>query len=412
MSGTFYGRHIASVIERQKKRKAVLIITGPRQVGKTTILKHIMPDIKYITLDDPMLKTVATEDAFAFLAQNKPPVIIDEVQKAPSLFEYVKIAVDSEEKTAQYFFTGSHSFNLMKGVTESLAGRAGIIRMLGLSGRELSGVSYREPFKPTAGHIEAMRESEATFDYNETINIIHKGAFPELYKLETDLKDWKDYYASYLQSYLEKDIKDLIKPQNMSAFIKFIKGAAALSGEQLSLETLSEIAGMNVNTIKSWLSILETGGHIYLLQPYSNNSCKRLIKKPKLYFLDTGLICYLGGWNTPEQLLNGARWGHIYETYVISEVLKSYFNDGDLYPPLYYYRDKEKNEVDIIIEEGNTLYPVEIKTTTEPKKGHISAFNVLKKIPSKHIAEGAVICLYKNAIKLDGNNWAIPVSMI
>jgi hypothetical protein len=408
----FFNRHIADVIERQKKRKSIIIITGPRQVGKTTILKHLLQNIKYVTLDDPILRINALENASAFLAENKPPVIIDEIQKAPTLFEYVKMIVDDKQQAGQYYFTGSHSFNLMKGVTESLAGRAGIIKMLGLSKRELNGIMYKEPFKPVKKHLDAMRKSKTDYDYNNIVSIIHKGSFPELYETESDLKDWKDYYASYLQSYLEKDVKDVIKPDNMSAFIKFIKGAAALSGEQLNLETLSEICGMNVNTIKSWLSILEMSGHIYILQPYSNNLNKRLIKTPKLYFLDTGLICYLGGWYTQEQLTNGARWGHIFETYIVSEVLKSYYNDGELYPPLYYYRDKEKNEVDLIIEEGNTLYPVEIKTTTEPRKGLFDAFKVLEKIPARKIAEGGIICLYRDVIKLDEKNWIIPVDLI
>jgi len=257
-----------------------------------------------------------------------------------------------------------------------------------------------------------MKKNKTKYDYNDIVKIIHKGSFPNLYKDETDLKDWKDYYASYLQSYLEKDVKDLIKPENMRAFIKFIKGAAALSGEQLNLGTLSEICEMTSPTIKSWLSILEMSGHIYLLEPYYNNYNKRLTKTPKLYFLDTGLICYLGGWHTQEQLTSGARWGHIFETYVVSEILKSYYNDGEIYPPLYYYRDKEKNEVDLVIEDGNTLYPIEIKTSTAPNKSMTKAFAVLEKIPAKQIAEGAIICLYNDVLKISENNWVIPIDMI
>ena len=410
----FYKRHITKVIERQQRKKSVLIITGPRQVGKSTNLKKLLLDkgVNYITLDKPLLRTSATENPTSFLIENKAPVIIDEIQKVKSLFEHIKIIVDEKEETGQYFLTGSQNFDLMKGVAESLAGRAGVIKMLGLSMRELNGAEYTEPFKPTKQHLGEMRKNRTDYDYERIIKTIHKGSFPELYKSETDLKDWSDYYNSYLQTYLEKDIRELINVMNMSAFVKFIKAAAALSGEQLNIVNLADLCGMNVNTVKNWLSVLETSGLIYFLQPYYNNFNKRLVKTPKLYFLDTGLACFLGGWNTPEQLINGAKWGHVFETYVVGEVLKSYFNDGITDPPLYYYRDKEKNEIDLIIEEGGKLYPVEIKTTTDPNKSMVLPFAVLKRIPDKIIAEGAIVCLAKEVLPFAENLWIIPVDMI
>ena len=408
----FFERHISQVIERQQKRKSTVIITGPRQVGKTTILKRLLDGVDYITLDDPVLRLTAKENASAFLAENKPPLIIDEIQKVPSLFDYVKMKVDENSEVGQYYFTGSHSFNLMKGVTESLAGRAGIIKMLGLSKREINELEYSEAFKPATEHIEAMKANAPKFDYNKTVEIIHKGSFPELYKTESDLKDWKDYYASYLQSYLEKDVKDLVDSENMSAFIKFIQAAASLSGEQLNIATLAEICGKSPNTVKSWLSILELSGHIYLLQPYYNNENKRLAKTPKLYFLDTGLICYLGGWNTPQQLTSGARWGHIFESYVVSEIIKSHYNDGVINPKIYYYRDKEKREIDILIEEAGQFFPVEIKATTNPDKSMVSNFDSIAKVIKKEFSEGALVCMYDKTIKLGDKCYVINVDMI
>jgi predicted AAA+ superfamily ATPase len=226
------------------------------------------------------------------------------------------------------------------------------------------------------------------------------------------LEDWADYYASYLQTYIERDVRDITNVHDMGAFIKFVKSAAALSGEQLNYTTLAEICGMDVNTTKRWVSILETSGLVYILQPYYNNFNKRLTKTPKIYFLETGLLCYLCGWNTPQQLTSGARWGHIFETFAVGEILKSYYNNGVLYPPLYYYRDKEKNEIDLIIEDGATLYPVEIKTSSDPNKNMVNGFEILKNIPDKQTGAGALICPSKKLLPLTGNVMIVPVDMI
>jgi predicted AAA+ superfamily ATPase len=391
-AGMYIDRHIAKVIERQRKKKKVIILTGPRQAGKSTLMKTMLNQagVAYISLDNPTIRENALENPSRFLDMNKPPIIIDEIQKAPLLFEYIKEIVDGNDKTGQYYLTGSQSFRLMKGVTESLAGRAGIVNMLGLSLREINSIGY-------SGSIE---------------EIIHKGSFPVLYETEHDLDDWADYYSSYLQSYVEKDVRELTNVQNMSAFIKFVKAAAALSGEQLSYTTLAGLCGMDVNTVKRWISILETSGLVYLLQPYYNNYGKRLVKTPKLYLLDTGLICYLGGWNTPQQLVSGARWGHIFESYVVGEIIKNCYNDGKTLLNIYYYRDKEKNEIDLLIEEGDSLRPVEIKTTGDPDKSMVKNFDLLKNIPGKTIAEGSLICLAKTPMPLTDNVTVLPLMMI
>jgi len=455
----YINRHISQVIERQQKRMSTIIVTGPRRVGKTTMLKETLKSrgVNYISLDNPAIYTSAMETPSRFLQLNKAPIIIDEIQKASKLFEYIKDVVDENEKKGQYYLTGSHNFRLMQGITESLAGRAGVISMLGLSLREINNTNYFEPFMPTDEHFKAIIDkisipNEAMIKHKvlndlytgendlprrtyltDITDIVHRGSFPQLYDIlhekysgdkrfmyeartsyspKEELQDWADFYANYLQTYVEKDVRDITNIQDLSAFIKFIKAVAALSGEQLNYSNLAEICGMDVNTTKRWMSILETSGLVYLLQPYSNNLNNRLIKTPKIYFLDTGLICYLSGWHTPQQLMDGARWGHIFETFVVSEILKSYYNNGIVYAPLYYYRDKERNEIDLIIENGSTLYPVEIKTTSDPNKRMIKSFDLLKSIPNKKIGQGAIICLAKHLMPLTETVLIVPVDMV
>ena len=408
----YYHRHIESVVERIAKRKPVIVLTGARQVGKSTMLKEVFHDINYVSLNRPLVRESAKENPSLFFEANKPPVIVDEIQKAAELFEYIKNIVDEEKVKGQFYLTGSQSMKLMKNVSDSLAGRAGIIKLLGLSVRELAQNPHRKPFLPIAEHMAEAEKGSFAFDYTKLISYIHKGFFPELYETESNLHDWADYYSSYFQTYIEKDIKDVLTIRDESAFIKFVKATASLTGEMLNFSTLSEICGKDVKTIKSWLSVLESSGIVYLLEPYYNNLNKRMIKTPKLYFLDTGLCCWLLGWNTPNQMVNGAMWGHIFESFVFSEVLKSYYNDGIVRPPLYYYRDKDKNEIDLVIEDGDTLYPIEIKTTSDPNKSMVNAFRMLDSIPAKKTGTGAVICLAKERLPLKDDVWILPAQNI
>ena len=408
----YFPRHIETVVTRISKRKPVIILTGARQVGKSTMLKEIYRGIRYIALNSPLVRESARDNPSLFFGVNKPPVIIDEIQKAAELFDYIKDIVDEDKNKRRFFLTGSQSLTLMKNVTDSLAGRAGIIKLLGLSMRELAGITYREPFLPVVDRISKMEKTGISFNYGNIISCIHKGFFPELYETESNLHDVSDYYSSYFQTYIEKDIKDVLNIKDESAFIKFVKSAASLSGEILNITTIAETCGKDVKTVRSWLSALESCGLIYLLEPYHNNFNKRLLKTPKLYFLDTGLACWLLGWNTPEQLTNGAMWGHMFETFVVGEILKSYYNDGIVKPPLYYYRDKDKNEIDLLISDGDTLYPMEIKTTSDPTKSMISAFNRLSNIPLKKTGTGAIICLAKERLPLTDNTWILPAHLI
>jgi predicted AAA+ superfamily ATPase len=408
----YYHRHIEPVVERIAKRKSVLVLTGARQVGKSTMLKEVYRDINYIALNSPLVRESAKENPSLFFDMYKPPVIVDEIQKAAELFDYIKDIVDEDKRSGQFYLTGSQSIKLMKNIGESLAGRAGIIKMLGMSMRELTQISYRKPFLPTTEHMEGMTKAGCEFDYEMLVSCIHKGFFPELYETESSLHDWADYYSSYFQTYIEKDIKDVLNIKDETAFIKFVKAVASLTGEMLNLSTIAEICSKDVKTVRAWLSVLESGGLVYLLEPYCNNFNKRLVKTPKLYFLDTGLASWLLGWNTPQQLANGAMWGHVFESFVFAEILKSYYNDGVVKPPLFYYRDMDKKEIDLLIETGGLLHPVEIKTCSDPKKSMCSAFHCLDNIPGKKTGTGAVICLTKERLPLSESVWALPAFMV
>jgi len=407
----YYHRHIEAVVERIARRKPVLVLTGARQVGKSTMLKEMYRDVNYIALNRPLVRESAKENPSLFFEINKPPVIVDEIQKAAELFDYIKDIVDEDKKKGQFYLTGSQSMKLMKNVSESLAGRAGVIKLLGISMRELAQTAYRKPFLPTIEHMDEVKTS-SEFEYARLISCIHKGFFPELHETESSLHDWTDYYSSYFQTYIEKDIKDVLNIQDETAFIKFVRATASLTGEMLNLSTIAEICAKDVKTVRAWLSVLESSGLVYLLEPYHTNFNKRMVKTPKLYFLDTGLASWLLGWNTPEQLANGAMWGHIFESFVFAEILKSYYNDGIVRPPLYYYRDIDKKEIDLLIEDGDLLYPVEIKTTSDPKKSMVGAFRCLGNIRGKRVGTGAVICLAKERLPLHDNVWILPAHMI
>jgi len=404
-------RHIEPVVARIAKRKPVLVLTGARQVGKSTMLREVCHDINYVALNRPLVRVSAQENPSIFFDSYKPPVVVDEIQKAAELFDYIKDIVDENKVKGQFYLTGFQSLKLMKNISDSLAGRAGVVKLMGLSLREIAGISYREPFLPTEKHMKEAGAG-AGLDYSKLIAFIHKGSFPELYETESDLHDWADFYSSYLQTYIEKDIKDVLNIKDESAFIKFVRAAASLTGEMLNMTTMAEICGKDVKTIKAWLSVLESSGLVYLLEPYYNNFNKRLIKAPKLYFLDTGLACWLLGWNTPEQLVSGAMWGHMFESFVFAEILKSYYNDGIVKPPLYYYRDADKNEIDLLIEDGDTLHPIEIKTSSDPGKSMVSAFRCLNDNKVKQVGAGAVICLAKERLPLTEGVWILPVRMI
>ena len=399
----YYKRLAESVIQKQEKMFKTILVTGARQVGKTTMLKNIKPDINYITLDDMLLNQLAVEDPELFLKANKPPIIIDEIQYAPNLLRYIKIEVDNSDKKAMYYLTASQQFNLMENITESLAGRVGILNLLGLSLREIKDIDFNDPFIPTEEYLNKRKKYEKNITYEEIWNIIHKGSMPALYQEESDVDM---FYAMYVSTYIERDVRNLTQVGDTLSFLKFMTALASRIGQLLNLNSIANEVGITIPTAQRWLSILVASNIVYILEPYYNNIMKRAVKTPKVYFLDTGLAAYLTKWKTSEVLEKGTMAGSFFENYVIVEIIKSYNNSGELRPPVYFYRDKEKREIDLIIEQNGKLYPIEIKKTANPNKDMIENFKVLEMV--KEVGEGAIICVYDKIINLDEKNRVIP----
>lgn len=333
-------RLVENVIKKQEKMFKTILVTGARQVGKTTMLKNIKPNINYITLDDMILNQSAIEDPELFLKANKPTIIIDEIQYAPNLLRYI------------YYLTVSQQFNLMKDISESLAGRVGILNLLGLSLREIKEIDFNEPFIPTEEYLNKRKKYEKEISYNEIWNIIHKGSMPALYQEESDIDM---FYAMYVSTYIERDVRSLTQVGDTISFLKFMTALASRIGQLLNLNSIANEVGITIPTAQRWLSILVASNIVYVLEPYYNNIMKRAVKIPKVYFLDTGLAVYLTKWKTSEVLEAGTMSGNFFENYVIVEIIKSYYNSGELRPPVYFYRDKEKREIDLIIEQNGKI---------------------------------------------------------
>lgn len=332
-------RHAEKTVEQLSKMFGAVLVAGPRQVGKTTMLDKLTGNIGKVTLDDPILRASAEEESTTFFKDNPPPVFVDEIQKAPALFEQIKMYLDRDRKKGQFYMCGSQQFKMMKGVSESLAGRIGLVTLLGLSLRETYDVSTDTPFIPTPEYFTERKTHLADISYDDIWKIIHRGSMPEL--RENPDFDWQMFYGAYVRTYIDRDVRELSEIGDTVKFTKFMVAAAAATGQLLNLASLSRDVGISQPTAERWLSILVASNIVYLLQPYSNNVVKRAIKTPKLYFLDTGLAAYLTKWNTPEVLKNGAMAGAFFETFVISEIIKSYYNKGVLELPLYFYRDKD-----------------------------------------------------------------------
>lgn len=396
-----------NVLLKQEKMFKTVLVTGARQVGKTTMLKNIKPDINYITLDDMLLNQSAVEDPDLFLKTNKPPIIIDEIQYAPNLFRNIKMIVDSSEEKGLYYLTGSQQFNLMKNASESLAGRIGILNLLGLSLREIKEINFNNPFIPTQEYIESRKKFSTQISYDELWEIIHKGTMPALYEENSDIDM---FYAMYVSTYIERDVRSLTQVGDTLSFLKFMTALATRIGQLLNLNSIANEVGITIPTAQRWLSILVSSNIVYILEPYYNNILKRAVKTPKVYFLDTGLAAYLTKWKTKDVLETGTMAGNFFENFVIVEIIKSYYNSGDIRPPVYFYRDKEKREIDLIIERDGKLYPIEIKKTSNPSKDMIENFKILNNI--KEVGEGAIICAYDKIIDLDEKNKVIPYSYL
>lgn len=390
----------------------VIMVTGPRQVGKSTLLEACAQDqgthgVKrnYVTLDDYNARDLAVNDPALFLQQWPVPVIIDEIQYAPGLLSAIKVEVDRHKQPGMYWLTGSQKFALMKGVTESLAGRVGLLDLLGLSQAELTGrANVCKPFVPNeAMSLNSTTPKDRSSTLEAVYNRIWLGAFPQLNQFGPGARD--TFYRSYIQTYIERDVQHILRVTDHITFSRFLSAVAANTGQLLNLASLARDIGVDNKTIKSWLSILETSGLIYLLQPYFSNLNKRVVKAPKLYFLDTGLAAYLTRWPDAASLQAGSLSGAILETWVVSEIIKSYWHNGKE-APLFYYRDSDMREVDLLIESGDTLYPVEIKRTATPTRHACRQFPVIETL-GKRLGHGAVICLIESPLKLSTSVTAI-----
>jgi predicted AAA+ superfamily ATPase len=398
-------RTMRQVMERAANGFRVVLLTGQRQVGKTTMLQDMAKGTKrkYVSLDDMNNRALAQSDPELFLLQNPPPVIIDEVQYAPNLFTYIKIYADGHRNDkGAFWLTGSQKYKLMQGVQESLAGRIGIFDMLGLSYREKIKKPFSgRPFLPSMDKPEDGKKITPQELYGQ----IWLGSLPELVVDRKIDRDW--FYSSYVQSYIERDVRDFYKVEKPTQFFEFLSVTAAQTGQLLNYTSIARDIGIDVKTAQTWMGILERSGLVYLLRPYSPNITNRIIRTPKMYFLDTGLCAYLTKWPTPDTLMAGSMSGAILETYVVGEILKSYYNNGRQ-PAMYLYRDANQNEVDIVLEEAGTLYPVEVKKTANPGPGDCKSFKELGKLQKK-AGIGAVLCLKPERIPISREAVSIPV---
>lgn len=416
-------RHIEAIVEQRAKNSKAIMLTGPRQVGKSTLFKHLFGTVNQVTFDDDLLLAQAEDDMNLFLLNNPCPLMIDEIQKCPAIFNKLKITLDNTDTYGNCYLTGSQKLQLMEGVSESLAGRVSVVELEGLSLREIYTVPFTKHFIPTENYLKE-REG-AIRNYREKLwETIHRGSYPELYS-NTD-KEWVDFYQSYVKTYLERDVNKLIKAKNHLTFVKFLTCVAARTGQVVNYSNISSEIGVSEVTVKDWISILEKSGLIYILKPYTSSALSRAIKTPKIYFRDTGLCCYLTRWLTPDTLKNGAMAGAMFETFVINEILKSYSNEGLEYDfNVFYYNGKDKKkrkengeeievdgEIDLILQEDGILYPIEIKMSATPKADMASEFDVLDGIPDKKRGMGTIICLYDRKMYLRENLVALPLEYI
>lgn len=400
-------RHIDYVIKECLKQFPIILVTGPRQVGKETLLKYICNNFEYVTFDDPIVLTEAIEETNLFLKNNEPPLLIDEVQYAPQIFRYLKMYVDKNRVKGSFALTGSQAFELMKGVSETLAGRMAIVELRGLSLREIHNVQFYQPFIPSENYINERKKH--LVDYKTLWQTIHRGSMPELQDQDIN---WQRYYASYVKTYIEKDVRQIINITDELKFTKFLTALAVRCGELLNINALANEVEISSDTIKRWLSILQTSGIIYLLEPYSNNMLKRVVKTPKVYFYDSGLVCYLARWTSADTARTGAQAGNIYENFIVAEILKSHFNAGKTISSIYFYRDRDQREIDLVIEEDGKLYPVEIKMTGNPTKAMGKNFKALDNIPNKERQPGIILCQYERKTYLANDIIALPIEYI
>ncbi len=418
----YINRNLEKEIEKMIGKVPVILVTGARQTGKSTLLEYIntisQNKINYVTLDDMIERANAIEDPETFLRSHEAPLIIDEFQYAPNLLSYIKIKVDEARKNemfgdgkqtgTMYYLTGSQVFQTMKEASESLAGRIGILELNTLSTREIYGKS-EECFIPDINLIK--QKEKLPYEILEKVfDRILKGSYPALYNGQEN--DLENFYSSYIKTYIERDIRKLINVKDEIKFLKFISAVAARTAQEYNASEIANDVGIDAKTVDEWLSILKNTFLVYILGPYSNNTTSRAVKRPKIYFMDTGLACYLAGYLDARTLERSAYAGAIFETYVVSEIIKSYNNNGrDTRLHLYYYRDNNQKEIDLLIIDQNNIYPVEIKKSANPGKDAIKNFDVVNKF-EMNSPNGIVISLSKDIHALDEKNYIVPIEYL
>ncbi len=389
--------------------KAVLI-TGARQVGKTTILKHLAEGQKrtYVSMDNTMARTLAKSDPVLFFQTYKPPIIIDEIQKAPELFEQIKIMCDESEERGLFWLTSSQQYNMMKNVRETLAGRIGILELYSLSKNEVDGIRFPNEMDFSLACLQQRQACTGKNDVVDVFDHIWRGGMPDA--IYADAEQRQEYYNSYIETYLMRDVSEEGGITDSVRFRKFLNACAALVAEQVNYKTLAEAAEISQPTAKEWLRLLQGLGIIYLLQPFANNELKRLAKTPKLYFCDTGLCAYLSMWLTRDTLMNGAASGHYFENYVIIELVKN-FSYSSVKANLTYYRDSNAKEIDVMVEENGLIHPLEIKKSANPDRREIKKYEIIDKTNLER-GSGGIICMCEEVIPIDGKNCFIPCNLI
>jgi len=398
----------------------VLLVTGPRQVGKTTMLAHLAEEgRRYVTLDDPDIRMMAKNDPALFMQRYTPPLLIDEIQYAPEILPYIKISVDKNHENGKFWLTGSQMFHMMKNVSESLAGRVGIVNLYGLSQSEIAGIPS-EAFTTAPNRLLSRIDKALPMGLMALYERIFKGSMPVMYR--ENPPEHLDFYRSYINTYLQRDIRDLTQVADEMAFFNFMSAIAARTACPIQYEEIAKEVGISAPTAKKWTSLLVSSGIIALVQPYHNNALKRVIKSPLLHFIDTGLCAYLLKWGSAETLERGAASRAFFESYVFSEIYKSYLNAG-LQPPIYYYRDRDRKEIDLLLYGDGTLYPIEIKKSASPGADAVKHFKVLNPVTEPQrfgaleqfkieIGTGAVVCMATDLLPIDKKNWYIPAWLI
>lgn len=405
-------RHMEKPVMELNEQYPMLLLTGPRQVGKTTMLEHLIEvegkGRKKVSLDDLTLRELAKTDPKMFFQLYQPPLLIDEVQYAPELFPYIKIMVDERHQPGDFWLTGSQLFKMMEGVQESLAGRVALLHLSPLSQSEIMKRPPEPPFSLELPLLSERQNGRQMLNTPEVFQRIHQGGMPAL--VTGTYSNASIFYSSYIDTYMERDVRRLSNDIDSLKFLRFLRSVAARTSQQVNYKGIADDAEIDQTTAKNWLHVLEALGIIFLLEPYSNNVLKRTVSTPKLYFYDSGIVCYLTRWSSPETAMEGAMSGALLENYTVAEIIKTYQNAGQE-PFLYYYRDKDAREIDLILERDGKLFPIEIKKMASPPKKLTKVFDLIDKSPLQR-GTGAILCMADQLGAFDQNNLIVPISLI